>query len=52
MGSSNTIPDKMKNILIIDDINDTGATFEWLVNDWKQSVYSIVPYGIKYLVIM
>ena len=22
------------NILIIDDINDTGATFEWLSKDW------------------
>lgn len=37
MGSFKYDPDKMKNILIIDDINDTGATFEWLVNDWKQS---------------
>ena len=24
-----------KNILIVDDINDTGATFEWIWNDWK-----------------
>lgn len=24
-----------KNILIIDDINDTGATFEWIKNDWQ-----------------
>mgnify|MGYP001192620949 FL=1 len=23
-----------KNILIVDDINDTGATFEWIKNDW------------------
>ena len=23
-----------KNILVVDDINDTGATFEWLSNDW------------------
>ena len=35
----------MKNILIVDDINDTGATFEWLVNDWKQSVCPIVLMG-------
>lgn len=23
------------NILVIDDINDTGATLNWIVNDWK-----------------
>jgi len=23
-----------KNILIVDDINDSGATFNWLLNDW------------------
>ena len=26
-----------KNILIIDDINDTGATLDWIINDWQQS---------------
>ena len=24
-----------KNILIIDDINDSGATFNWITNDWS-----------------
>ena len=24
-----------KNILIVDDINDTGATFNWITQDWK-----------------
>jgi hypoxanthine phosphoribosyltransferase len=24
-----------KNILIVDDINDTGATFEWIKKDWS-----------------
>ena len=25
-----------KKILIIDDINDTGATFNWIVDDWER----------------
>ena len=28
-----------KNILIVDDINDTGATFNWIVNDWESSCH-------------
>lgn len=26
-----------KNILIVDDINDSGETFKWIVNDWQSS---------------
>ena len=26
-----------KNILVVDDINDTGATFNWIKNDWQTS---------------
>ena len=26
-----------KKILIVDDINDTGATFNWIAKDWQQS---------------
>ena len=26
-----------KNILIVDDINDTGATLEWIKKDWVES---------------
>ena len=26
-----------KNILIVDDINDTGATFNWIKQDWQGS---------------
>lgn len=28
---------KRKNILVVDDINDTGATLEWLKQDWMNS---------------
>jgi len=28
-------PDKKKNILVVDDINDTGATFNWIKQDWQ-----------------
>lgn len=28
-------PKLRKKILVVDDINDTGATFEWLVKDWQ-----------------
>lgn len=30
---------KQKNILIIDDINDTGATLDWIIQDWQQSCF-------------
>jgi len=26
-----------KQILIVDDINDTGATFNWIMEDWKNN---------------
>jgi hypoxanthine phosphoribosyltransferase len=28
-----------KNILIIDDINDSGETFKWIKNDWESSCF-------------
>jgi len=28
---------KRKNILIVDDINDTGATLDWIIQDWQSS---------------
>ena len=28
---------RRKNILIVDDINDTGATFNWIKQDWEAS---------------
>jgi xanthine phosphoribosyltransferase len=27
-------PARRKNILIVDDINDTGATLDWIMKDW------------------
>ena len=32
-----------KNILIVDDINDTGATFNWIKKDWQSSCLSNSP---------
>ena len=42
-GKSN--PKARKNILIVDDINDTGATFEWIMMIGKQVVYLTVQRG-------
>jgi len=32
-----------KNILIVDDINDTGATFNWIMNDWPSGCFPEDP---------
>ena len=34
-GNAFSDPNKKKNILVVDDINDTGATFEWIKKDWQ-----------------
>jgi hypoxanthine phosphoribosyltransferase len=28
-----------KNILILDDINDTGATLDWIIQDWQSGCH-------------
>ena len=33
-----------KNILIVDDINDTGATFNWIMEDWPAGCYPSSPW--------
>lgn len=30
---------KQKKILILDDINDTGATLDWIIQDWQTSCF-------------
>ena len=32
-----------KNILIVDDINDSGATFNWIMEDWQASCHPNDP---------
>lgn len=32
-----------KNILIVDDINDTGETLNWIIDDWESSCLSKEP---------
>ena len=37
---TNLIQESMpKNILIVDDINDTGATMNWIMNDWQSGCH-------------
>lgn len=35
-------------ILVIDDINDTGATLNWIVNDWK---LNNIKHNVKFAVL-
>ena len=34
-GEPTSDPALRKNILILDDINDTGATLDWIIQDWQ-----------------
>jgi hypothetical protein len=31
--------DNFKNILIVDDMNDSGATINWIIQDWQNSCF-------------
>ena len=35
---------KQKNILILDDINDTGATLDWIIQDWQANCLPNSPH--------
>lgn len=35
---------KQKKILILDDINDTGATLDWIIQDWQSSCLPNSPH--------
>ena len=36
---SRSNPSLKKKILVVDDINDTGATFNWIREDWQKSCF-------------
>jgi hypoxanthine phosphoribosyltransferase len=36
---------KRKNILIVDDINDSGNTLNWIVNDWQSGCFPTQEYA-------
>jgi len=38
-----SIATRRKKILIVDDINDTGRTFQWLIQDWEKSCMPTDP---------
>ena len=35
-----------KNILVLDDINDTGATFNWIMDDWDVNNATNVRFAV------
>ena len=47
-----------KNILIVDDINDSGATINWIMEDWQNCIPtspvwdSIWNYNVKFAVVV
>ncbi len=42
-GEATSDPALRKKILIVDDINDTGATLQWIKDDWSSSAFRHDP---------
>lgn len=42
-GYTGSVVEKRKNILLIDDINDTGRTFQWIMQDWESNCRATDP---------
>ena len=38
-----------KNVLIVDDINDSGATINWIKKDWENSINNLINDDISYV---
>jgi hypoxanthine phosphoribosyltransferase len=42
-GKMGCLEDEKTNILIVDDINDSGATYQWIQQDWQGSCLPKLP---------
>ena len=42
---SEDVHNRNKKVLIVDDINDSGATFNWIVKDWELTSESNVKFA-------
>ena len=38
-----------KNVLIVDDINDSGATINWIKKDWENSINNLINDDVSYV---
>ena len=38
-----------KNVLIVDDINDSGATINWIKKDWENSINNLIKDDVSYV---